>query len=112
MEGIINVYEQYFLNLVEPKLDFFKQSSHNCLICRLDLQRNGSYGKSKRKKTKEIIIEYLEHMKVFGFSNDYAKIFINSVRDSGILCEKVKGYWEFKEHETEYVFIIEHCLYF
>ena len=112
MEGIVDVYEQYFINLVEPKIEFFKKNSHTCLICRLESNRGGSYGKSDRTSTEKNIVEYLEHLKVFGFSNNLAKVFIKSIRDSGILCRKVKGYWEFKERETNYVFIIEHCLDF
>ena len=82
------------------------------MVCRLEPNKDGSYGKSDRTSTEKIIVEYLEHLKVFGFSNNLARVFINSIRDSGILCGKVKGYWEFKEHETDYVFIIEHCLDF
>ena len=111
MEGIVDVYEEYFINLVEPlKVHFFKKNRHTCLICREEPNKNGSYGKSDRTFTEKIIVEYLEHLKVFGFSNNLAQVFINSIRDSGILCGKVKGYWEFKEHEKYYVFIIEHCL--
>ena len=112
MEGIVDVYEEYFMRVVEPKIHFFKKNRHTCLICRQELIKDGSYGKSDRTSTEKIIVEYLEHLKVFGFSNDIARVFINSIRNSGILCGKVKGYWEFKEHETDYVFIIEHCLDF
>ena len=110
MEGIVDVYEEYFINLVESKVHFFKKNRHTCLICRLEPMKDGSYGKSDRTSTEKNIVEYLEHLKVFGFPNNLAKVFINSIRDSGILCRKVKGFWEFKEHETEYGFIIEHCL--
>ena len=111
MEGIVDVYEEYFTNLVEPpKVPFSKKNGHTCLICRHEPNRNGSYGKSDRTATEKIIVEYLEHLKLFGFSDNLAKIFINSIRDSGILCRKVKGFWEFKEDEKVYVFIIEHCL--
>ena len=82
------------------------------MICTLEPGRKALYVKSDRTSTEKIIVEYLEHLKVFGFPNNLAQIFISSVKDSGILCKKVKGYWEFKEHETEYVFIIEHCLDF
>ena len=113
MEGVVDVYEEYFINLVEPpKVDFFKKNRHTCLICRLEPSKDGSYGKFDRASTEKIIVEYLEHLKVFDFSNNLARVFINSIKDSGILCGKVKGYWEFKEHETDYVFIIEHCLDF
>ena len=112
MEGVVDVYEQYFINLVEPKIEYFKKNTHTCLICRLEPERNDSYGKSDRTDTEKIIVEYLEHLKVFAISNNLAKVFIKSVRDSGILCKKVKGYWEFKEHGKDYVFIIEHCLEF
>ena len=109
MDGIVDVYEQYFTNLVEPKIDFFKKNSHTCLICKVKV-KDGSCGKFNRVDTKKIIIEYLEHLKIFGYSKNLAQVFVDSVRDSGILCKKVKGYWELKEHETEYVFIIEHRL--
>ena len=112
MEGIVDVYEEYFINLVESKVDLLKKNSHTCLICRLEPNRDGSYGKSDRLSTEKIVVEYLEHLKVFGFTNNLARLFIKSVRDSGVLCRKVKGFWEFKEHETAYVFIIEHCLDF
>ena len=112
MEGIVDVYEQYFTNLVEPMIDFSKKKRHSCLICRLEPNEDGSYGKSNRPITEKIIVGYLEHLKVFDFSNNLAQVFIDSVRDSGILCKKVKGCWEFKEHRSKYVFIIEHCLGF
>ena len=32
MEGIVDVYEQYFINIVEPKIEFFKKNTHTCLI--------------------------------------------------------------------------------
>ena len=83
---------------------------HSCLICRQEHQKDGSFGKSDRECTKKNVLEYLEHLKIFGYSKNLAKIFIKSVRDAGVLCKKVKGFWEFKEHETEYVFIVEHCL--
>ena len=136
MEGIVDVYEDYFLNLVEspkahfsgkyeqtcsvcklepidsPKFNFSKKDRHSCLICRLEPIRDDSYGKSDRASTEKNIVEYLEHLKVFGFPSNLARIFIKLIRDSGILCKKVKGYWEFKGHETAYVYVIEHCLDF
>lgn len=86
------------------------KKTHTCLICKLEPKRNGSYGKTNRPITQKIILDYLAHLKVCGISNKLVQIFIGSVRDSGILCKKVKGYWEFQEHESEFVFIIEHCL--
>ena len=112
MEGLVDVYEEYFIRVIEPKVHYFKKNRHDCLICRKELIRDGSYGKFGRESTEKNILEYLEHLKVFGFSDKIAQVFINSIRDSGILCRKVKGYWEFKEHQTECVFIIEHCIDF
>ena len=112
MEGIVDVYEEYFLNLIKPKFHFLKKNRHTCLVCRQEPNKDGSYGKFYRTSTEKNIVEYLEHLKIFGFSNKLARVFINSIRDSGILCKKVQGYWEFKEDKTEYVFIIEHCLPF
>ena len=112
MEGIVDVYEQYFINLVEPpKLDYFKLNTHTCFICREEIRKDdSSYGKFDKYSTEKNIIEYLEHLKNFDFSKKTAQVFINSIRDSGILCKKVKGYWEFKEDEKYYVFVLEHCL--
>ena len=112
MNGIVDVYEQYFTNIDESKFHYFKKNTHTCLICGKEPMKDGSYGRYNRQSIEKIIIEYLEHLKLFGFLSNLAKIFINSVRDSGILCKKVRGYWEFKEHEKDYVFIIEHCLDF
>ena len=70
MEGIVDLYEEYFTNLVESKVHFFKKNRHTCLICRLELNKDGSYGKFNRTFTEKIIVEYLEHLKVFGFSNN------------------------------------------
>ena len=109
MEGIVDVYEQYFMNLENSKIDFLKRRNHSCLVC-TEEPKNGSYGKNDRCSTSKIIVGYLEHLKVFGFSSKLANLFIDSVRDSGILCNKVQGFWEFKEHETAYTFIIEHSL--
>ena len=109
MEGIVDVYEQYFANVNEVKPDFSKRRNHECLVCNEE-PKNGSYGKNDRCSTARIIVGYLEHLKVFGFSSKYANLFINSVRDSGILCNKVQGFWEFKKHETAYVFIVEHSV--
>ena len=109
MEGIVDVYEQYFMNVDDLKIELLKRRNHTCIVCS-DEPINSSYGKNNKDSTKKIIIGYLEHLKVFGFSSNLAMLFINSVRDSGILCNRVQGFWEFKEHETQYVFIIEHSL--
>ena len=110
MEGIVDVYEQYFINLEESKFHFFKRYRHTCLVCKQDNIINGSYDEFDRKSIEKIIIEYLEHLKIFGFLCNLAKVFINSIRDSGVLCKNVKGLWEFKEHKTNHISIIEHCI--
>ena len=113
MEGVVDVYEEFFTKLVEPNVYYIKKNTHTCLICRQEHNRDGSYGKSDRACTENNIFQYLEqHLKIFGYSKNLAKIFIKSVRDSGILSRNVKGWWEFKEHNTEYIFVIEHCLEF
>ena len=109
MEGILDVYEEYFANEDEVKIDLSKRRNHECIVCNNE-PKNGSYGKDDKCGTAKIIVGYLEHLKVFGFSSKLANLFIDSVRDSGVLCKKVEGFWEFKEHETAYVHIIEHSL--
>ena len=112
MEGVVDVYEEFF-KLGWTKCLLYKKNTHTCLICRQEHNRDGSYGKSDRACTENNIFQYLEqHLKLFGYSKNLAKIFIKSVRDSGILSWNVKGWWEFKEHNTEYIFVIEHCLEF
>ena len=112
MDGLLDVYEEFFTNLIEATVQHLKKNSHTCLICRQEHIRDGSYGKTDKFRTENIILEYLEHLNVCGYSGNLAKIFIKSVRDSGILCKKVKGFWEFKKHETESVFVIEHSVEF
>ena len=108
MEGIVDVYEQYFMNEDDLKvIDLSKRRNHSCLVCSTE-PKNGSYGKNDRFDITKVVVGYLEHLKVFGFSSKLALLFIDSVRDSGALCNKVKGFWELKEHKTSYVFILEH----
>ena len=109
MEGIIDVYEQYFMNTDEIKIDLSRRRNHNCLVCNTE-PKNGSYGKNDRCEITKIIVGYLEHLKVFGFSSKLVLLFIDSVKDSGVLCNKVQGFWELKEHDTSYVFIVEHSV--
>ena len=33
MEGIVDVYEEYFTGLTETKVDFSKKNRHICLLC-------------------------------------------------------------------------------
>ena len=110
MEGLLDVYEEFFTKLTEPNIYYIKKSTHSCLICRQEHKEDGTFGKFDRHSTNKNILEYLEHLKIYGYSKNIAKNFIKSVRDSGILCRNVKGQWEFKEHDTEYIFIVEHCL--
>ena len=112
MNGVLDVYEKYFANLKQPVVQHLKKNLHNCLICREEYIRDASYGKTDKLRTEIITLEYLEHLNVFGYGEHLAKIFIKSVRDSGILCKKVKSFWEFKEHETEPVFVFEHSVQF
>ena len=108
MNGIIDAYEKYFSNLVSFQFDLHKRKQHDCLICSTDITE-GIYS---RKFTEEFIINYLEHLKVFGYCIKLTEIFIQSVRDNGILASKVKGHWLIRKHDTHEVFIIEHvCIH-
>ena len=104
MNGIIDVYENHFNNLVSFQFDLQKRNRHDCLICSTDITE-GIY---PRKFIEEFIINYLEHLKVFGYSIKLCKIFIKSVRENGILCLQVKGQWLIKKHDKHEVFVIEH----
>ena len=79
MEGIVDVYEDYFLNLGKlskahfsgkneqtcsvcklepietPKVHFSKKDRHSCLICRAEDIRDGSYGKSDTESTEKLL---------------------------------------------------------
>ena len=83
MEGILDVYEHYFMNLENSKVEFFKRRTHKCIVCSEE-PKNSSCGKNDKYSTEKIIIEYLEHLKVFGFLSNLANLFIDSVRDSGV----------------------------
>ena len=110
MEGIVDVYEQHF-TFATMKTDYSNINRHSCLICRTkSTEKVFSYGRFDRETSEKNIIEYLQHLKIFGFSKKLTLIFTNSIRESGILCKKVHGWWEFKEDQKYSVFIIEHCL--
>ena len=110
MNGIIDVYEHYFNNLFSFQFDLHKRKQHSCLVCTTNLTDNDTYGVYSREFTENFIINYLEHLKVFGYCLKLAEIFITSVRDNGILSSNVKGNWKIKKHVNhENVIIIEHC---
>ena len=104
MNGIVDLYEKYFSNLTSFQFDLHDRNQHSCLVCTTD------YGIYSREKIEKFIINYFEHLKVFNYSLTLVEIFIKSVRESGILCLKVKGYWRIKKHSIHEVSIIEHEL--
>ena len=104
MNGIIDVYEKYFTDLTSFQFDLNKRKQHSCLACTSDIVNK----KLSREAVEEFIINYLEHLKVFGYCLKLTEIFIKSVRENGILSTKVKGYWILKKHFIHNVFIIEH----
>ena len=108
MNGIINVYEKYFCDLISFQFDLHKRKQHSCLVCTTIITDNSTYGIYSRESIEKFIINYLEHLKVFGYCLKLAEIFIASIRDNGILSSKVKGYWEIKKHHIHEVIIIEH----
>ena len=109
MNGLIDVYEHYFNDLISFRFDLHKRKQHTCLVCTNNISDNGDYGVYSREATEKFIIHYLEHLKVFGYCIKLAEIFIRSVRDNGILSSNVKGYWRIKKHDVHEIVIIEHC---
>ena len=53
----------------------------------------------------------MEHLKIFGYCIKLTEIFIQSIRENGILSSKVKGHWTIKKHIIHEVVIIEHFNY-
>ena len=111
MNGIVVVYEKYFTDLTSFQFDLHKRKQHSCLVCTSNITDSGSYGIYSRKSTEKFVINYLEHLKIFGYCIKLAEIFIQSVRENGILSSKVKGHWEIKKHIIHEVIIIEHFNY-
>ena len=109
MNGIIDAYEFYFTNLITCQFDFNKRKQHSCLVC-TDQLSDKNYQICSREKTEKFIIDCLEHLKIFGYSIKSTDIFINSVRDNGILSLNVKGYWKLKKHDIHEVFVVEHII--
>ena len=107
MNGIVDVYEKYFADLTSFQFDFHKRKQHTCLICTSKIT-DGCYGIFCRKLTEKFVIDYFEHLKVFNYCVILSNIFIESVRENGILSSKVKGYWQIKKHTNHEVVIIEH----
>ena len=108
MNGIVDVYEHYFNNLISFQFDFNKRKQHSCLVCTSNLSDGDSYEILSREQTEKFIICYLEHLKIFGYSIKSVEIFIRSIRDNGILSLNVKGKWKIKKHDVHEIMIIEH----
>ena len=107
MNGIIDVYEFYFSNLMTFHFDLFKRKQHNCTVCSDAVSENKCQIYS-REKTEKFIVEYLEHLKIFGFSVKTADLFIASVRENGILSQNVKGFWKIRKDYKYELYVIEH----
>ena len=107
MNGIIDVYEFYFSNLMTFSFDLIKRKQHNCAVC-ADVVSDTRYQIYSREKTEKFIVEYLEHLKIFGFSVKTADLFVSSVRENGILSQNVKGFWRIKKHVKYELYVIEH----
>ena len=107
MNGIVDVYDFYFSNLMTFQFDFNKRKQHNCAVCSGVVSDN-RYQIYSRDKTEKFIIEYLEHLKIFGYSVKTADLLISSIRDNGILSQNVKGFWKIKKDDKYEVYIIEH----
>ena len=107
MNGIVDVYEKYFNELTSFQFDLRKRKQHSCLVC-TNYTTDDNYGTFCRKPTEKFVVEYLEHLKVFNYSVILANIFIESVRNNGILSSNVKGYWQIKKHDHHEVVVIEH----
>ena len=109
MNGIVDVYDFYFSNLMTFQFDFNKRKQHNCAVCS-GILSDIRYQIYSREKTERFIVEYLEHLKIFGFSVKTADLFISSIRQNGILSQNVKGFWKIKKHDKYEVYIIEHLI--
>ena len=107
MNGIVDTYEFFFANLMTFHFDFNKRKQHSCAVC-TDIVSDTRYQIYSREKTEKFIINYLEHLKIFGFSAKTADIFISSIRENGILSANVKGFWKIKKDHKYEVYIIEH----
>ena len=111
MNGIVDVYEHYFNSLISFQFDFNKRKQHSCLACTKDFITEGHFEILSREKTEQFIINYLEHLKIFGYSVKSVEIFIQSIRNNGILSSKVKGDWKVKKHAMHDIIVIEHYIY-
>ena len=43
MNGIVDVYEHYFNNLISFQFNFNKRKQHSCLVCTSDLSDGDTY---------------------------------------------------------------------
>ena len=110
MNGIVDVYEHYFNNLISFQFNFNKRKQHTCLACSSDFI-DGYVEILSRQRTEKFIINYLEHLKIFGYSLKSVEIFIQSVRNNGILSPNVKGEWKLKKDILHEILVIEHYIY-
>ena len=110
MNGIVDVYEHYFNNLISFHFDFNKRRQHTCLACTNDFI-DGYYKILSREQTEKFILNYFEHLKVFGYSIKSVDVFIRSIHNNGILSPKVKGEWKLKKDSVHEICVIEHYIH-
>ena len=87
-EATLDIYEAYFRN-DNWNFSLNDLSSHNCLFCNNTKYRITFYYKHDAA---QLIISYLNHLKVYGCNWNKVKYFINSVRLSNF-CNETTENW-------------------
>ena len=104
-ETTLDIYEAYFKNDNNWSFSLNNLTSHNCIFC------NNTKYRIKfdyKQDAADLIISYLNHLKIYGCCWKKVKYFINSIRISNFCNETTESwameYWYQKDIYILYSF--------
>ena len=100
-EEILTLYETYFRNFGNYKLYIKDLSIHNCCFCSHKINV-----KHCKTDMSQIILEYLNHLKLFCYPWEKIKYFFKSIKISGFLDDNCLGKWTMVRWVEKDVYIL------
>ena len=101
----LTLYESYFQNVDNHKIDICAIACHNCHFCRLPNEIIIPVYYSKTDMSK-VVLEYLNHLKLMSCSWEKVKYFFKSIKISGFLHENFVAKWSMLKWVEKDIFIL------